>query len=282
MAPPESRRRNRWPWHGWLGLALVAAAWPATWALPGPRTHILFFPLWLGFVLTVDALVARRRGDSILIRAPLDFALLFLASIPAWWLFELLNRRLRNWEYLGGESITGGEYLFWSSLSFSTVIPAVFEAAELLRTTRWIERFRSGPRIRRTPRLLATSAVAGALMLALTLAWPRTFFPFVWLSLIFLLEPACAMLGRRSLLTHLAGGDWRPLVALALGALLCGFFWELWNYWSYPKWVYHVPFVGIGHVFEMPLAGYLGYLPFGLELYSLAHLLLPRPPGVQI
>ena len=25
--------------------------------------------------------------------------LLFVVSIPAWWVFELFNQRLRNWEY---------------------------------------------------------------------------------------------------------------------------------------------------------------------------------------
>ena len=57
---------------------------------------------------------------------------------------------------------------------------------------------------------------------------------------------------------------------------MCGFFWEMWNYWSYPKWIYHVPGVGFAHVFEMPLLGYLGYLPFAMELYLLGQLFLPE------
>ena len=67
-------------------------------------------------------------------------------------------------------------------------------------------------------------------------------------------------------------GDWRPVVALALGALTCGFFWELWNFGSYPKWIYRVPIFGFWHVFEMPLLGYLGYVPFSWELFALVHL----------
>jgi hypothetical protein len=47
--------------------------------------------------------------------------------------------------------------------------------------------------------------------------------------------------------------------------LICGFFWELWNWKSLAKWIYTVPFVERWHVFEMPLLGYAGYLPFGLE-----------------
>jgi hypothetical protein len=68
-----------------VGLALIAVAWPLNWGVgvEGLRTHLLFFPLWLGYALLVDAMVKRRRGTSILTRSRLDFAGLFLASAPA-------------------------------------------------------------------------------------------------------------------------------------------------------------------------------------------------------
>ena len=56
-----------------------------------------------------------------------------------------------------------------------------------------------------------------------------------------------------------------PVVAPALAALACGFFWEMWNYFSLAKWEYSVPLVHRFLIFEMPLLGYGGYLPFGLE-----------------
>ena len=58
-------------------------------------------------------------------------------------------------------------------------------------------------------------------------------------------------------------------------ALVCGFFWELWNWQSVAKWVYTVPGVQRWHVFEMPLLGYAGYLPFGLECLMIAERVLP-------
>jgi len=42
-------------------------------------------------------------------------------------------------------------------------------------------------------------------------------------------------------------------------------FWELWNWGSLAKWTYSVPYVQRFQLFEMPLLGYAGYLPFGLE-----------------
>jgi hypothetical protein len=113
---------------------------------------------------------------------------------------------------------------------------------------------------------------AGWVMLALLLRWPLYFFPFVWGSVYLIIEPINVWLGNRSLLDWTASGDWRPVIALAVGCLICGFFWEMWNFYSYPKWDYDVPFVDFLRVFEMPLLGYLGYIPFSWELFALYHL----------
>jgi hypothetical protein len=82
--------------------------------------------------------------------------------------------------------------------------------------------------------------------------------------------------GRHSILSDLASGNWRHIVLLALAALICGFFWELWNLYSQAKWIYSVPFVGRFKIFEMPILGYAGYLPFGLECAVVADFLLQR------
>jgi hypothetical protein len=77
-------------------------------------------------------------------------------------------------------------------------------------------------------------------------------------------------------------GDWRPVIALSVGALICGFFWEMWNFYSDPKWIYHTPGAQFLHVFEMPLLGYAGYIPFALELYALRNFLWPRAPRLRL
>jgi hypothetical protein len=256
-------------WHGWLGLSLVGAGWALNWLLPGLRTHWGFFPLWLGYCLLVDALVLRRTGTSLLTRSRAKYAGLFLVSAPAWWLFEAINLRTQNWVYLGADAFTPQAYAFWASLSFSTVIPAVFGTAELLRSTRFIQKLGPGPILRPDRRTSGLFFAAGLVMLALMMAWPIYFFPFVWLSVYFILEPLNVWLGNRTLAEFTGRGDWRPVVALWAGVLICGFFWEMWNFYSYPKWIYQVPFVSVGHIFEMPFLGYGGYLPFALELHAL-------------
>lgn len=260
------------PLHGWLGLALVALSWPMDWLLPGMRTNWLFFPLWLGYTLTVDGLVLKRRASSPWTRHRLAFLGLFAASVLAWWLFEAINQRTQNWVYLS-EPLGTVEYALLASLSFSTVIPAVFCTAELAASFGWIRRLPRGPRLPGSRAVTLAFFAGGWVMLALLLAWPRIFFPFVWLSLYFILEPVNVWLGNRSLFDSTARRDWRPVVALWVAGLICGFFWEMWNSHSYPKWTYNVPGVGHPRLFEMPLLGYGGYLPFTMELYALYHFL---------
>lgn len=270
------------PMHGWIGVALIAIFWPLNWSLPGLRTHLLFFPLWLGYILVVDALALRRGGASILSRSGRGFGLLFVLSAPAWWLFEVFNGRTGNWIYVGSEHFSDLHYALLSTVSFSTVMPAVFGTAEWVRSFGWIERFGQGPRLRPTRRLCAAMALTGGGMLGLIVVWPAYFYPFVWGSVFFLLEPINVWLDRGSLFDDLQRGDWRPVVALCAGALCCGFFWELWNYYSYPKWTYHTPGVGFWYIFEMPLLGFIGYLPFALELHALLHLATGRQQIVRL
>src|SRR3989449_1533512 len=101
-----TRRSAFWAPQGWLGLLLLGVCWPLNWALPGMRTAYLFFPLWLGYILVIDALVQRRTGNSLWTRSRRDFVLLFVASSPVWWLFEMINQRTGNWEYLGSNTLT--------------------------------------------------------------------------------------------------------------------------------------------------------------------------------
>lgn len=251
-----------------VGLAFISIAWPFNWLGPADRTSYAFFPLWFGLILATDGAVLARKGSSLISRSRSSFSLLFLISVVAWWGFELLNKRLANWEYLGTNQYSAFQYFLLASINFSTVIPVVLEMAELLRTTYVIARLRSGVRINPTRRIIVGVPFIGLLMLLFALVWPRYFFPFAWTFAFFVLDPLNFRLGNPSTLRWLQRGDWRPVVSLSLGALVSGFFWEMWNFYAFPKWTYHVPFVGFGKIFEMPVLGYLGYLPFGLELFA--------------
>jgi hypothetical protein len=268
---------SRWALRLALGVALNLISWVSAWARVGPLAHYSFFPLWLGFILALDAITEARSGTSLWRRGAAPYVLLFVISAPFWWYFERLNERVGNWHYLTDRAYSATENIFWSSLAFSTVIPAVFAVSELLRT------FRPGERGRRAagcgqrelanlPRLPWPAALAiafcGLLTLVLSLRFPAWFFPFLWLSLVFMLDPINSAAGEDSIIGRLRAGRWHGIARLMLGGLICGFFWEMWNFWSLPKWYYTVPHVGVGKVFEMPILGYSGYLPFALEIFA--------------
>jgi hypothetical protein len=250
--------------------------------LPGVRTSYLFFPLWLGYILVVDALVWRRRGTSFWARSRKQFVLLFVISAPVWWLFELINLRTGNWEYLGRDLFSPLRFDLLSTVSFSIVVPAVFESAELVRDFGWIKRLASGPRVRATRAMFVGLIFTGLAMFSAVLVWPKLFYPFTWIALVFIFEPINYWTGRPYFVNELRMGDWRTVVSLSVGALVCGFFWEMWNYYSFPKWAYHIPGLGFLRVFEMPLLGYGGYVTFALEVYALVNFLWPNTARLEI
>lgn len=260
-------RQTKYPFYGWLGLILVPIFWLLNWGLEGFRTHLAFFPLWLGYILTVDGLVLMRKGSSLLKRNLRGFILLFVFSVPFWWLFELFNQVLQNWHYTGRENFSDLEYALYASLNFSTVLPAVFISAELVSTFK-IRLFEKAF-LKTGPKLPLLFFISGWIMLGLLLLWPQLFFPLVWISVYFIVEPVNYWLGFKTLIHFTEKGNWQPVWNLWAGVLMCGFFWEMWNFYSFPKWTYELPYLDVLEVFEMPLAGYLGYLPFSLELFAL-------------
>ncbi len=265
--PLLKRRFPRW---GWAALAGCAVFWTLAWtrfdwfAALQPHT---FFPLWLSFIILVNAACYSRSGHCMLIDQRAYFIRLFVISACFWWFFEYLNRFVQNWYYTGSQypPLT---YFLLATLSFSTVLPAVLGMRDLLRTFAFIEtRYQGRPaRPGGHPTLLAwISLLLAAAGLAGIGVWPDLLFPLLWVSPLLIITSLQRLAGRSHIFTTTVGGDWRPVVSAALAALLCGFFWEMWNFYSLARWTYRVPLVHRFQIFEMPLLGYAGYLPFGLE-----------------
>jgi hypothetical protein len=258
--------------HFFLGLALIAVFWSASWGHWGILGEYAFFPQWLGYILAVDALVAARQGDSLLTAKPKHFVALFLLSAPVWWVFESGNNFTLNWHYLTAREYSGPHIILEASIDFSTVIPAVFETTMLMQTFNFVRRLEFPHlRLNLSRSTLWLLMYIGAFMYIALIFLPQFAFPFLWLWVFLLVDPLNWMRARPSLLEQFSRGDLRMIGALSLAALVCGFFWEMWNFRSLPKWYYTVPYVGSLKIFEMPVLGYLGYLPFSWELYALYH-----------
>jgi len=260
----------RFPWWGWAGAVLGAGSWILAWSrfpwMAGFQAHT-FTPLWIAFILVVNASTVRRTGRCLMLSRTRLFLLLFPVSAGFWWSFEYLNRFVGNWRYVGVTEFGAVEYFLFATLPFSTVLPAVLSTRELLLSCpRFDGAFREWrPLSPANPGALGLAALllSSAGLFAVGIV-PDFVFPLVWLAPPTLLISLAALRGEPHALSGIASGDWRPAVSSVLAALLCGFFWETWNFGSYAKWVYAIPYVDALHVFEMPLLGYAGYLPFGV------------------
>jgi len=279
---PSSRRSGAFPWWAWLGLALIAAGWTLAWTeglVPAGWRRHTFTPLWLGYVLAMNALVFRGTGRSPLTHRTGWFLTLFPVSAALWWLFEYLNQFAGNWYYTGTEARGDWDYFLQATLPFSTVLPAVAS------TLAWLRQFSRIDALALPPidvsRALAWLALAtGIAGLAAMSISPELFYATLWIGPPLVLCSLQQLVVGETLLSPLARGDWRPLLQPALAALVCGFFWELWNSGSLAQWHYSIPYAQRFHVFEMPLLGYAGYLPFGimcaLVLDLVAHIVEQR------
>jgi hypothetical protein len=198
---------------------------------------------------------------------PVYFLSLFPLSAVFWWFFEYLNRFVQNWEYQSPQ-FSAAEYFWYATLSFSTVLPAVLGTRDLILQAGWIQNSYKKFWICHWPRpkLLAIFTLIISLIgLAGIGIWPDYLFALLWVSPVLIIFSFQGLMNEPHVLTGVARGDWRLVISSALAALICGFFWEMWNYFSYARWIYRIPFVHRFQVFEMPFLGYAGYLPFGLQ-----------------
>ena len=280
---PRTARRSvpAFPWWGWLGLGFGVLFWIAAWTrFPwlDALQRYTFTPQWIAYIVVINALTHRRTGRCLMIRETGFFLKLFPVSAAFWWFFEYLNRFVQNWYYTGCEQFTPLQYFIAASLPFSTVLPAVLSTAEWLfiHPGRFAGLEHFIPVRSHRPKTAAWCVLAvSAAGLFFIGQYPDQLFPLLWVAPLLLLMAFNALRGG-SFFPEVATGDWRRVFRLCLAALICGFFWEMWNAGSLAKWIYAIPYVHRFQLFEMPILGYAGYLPFGLECAVVAQLIRGR------
>jgi hypothetical protein len=268
------------PWWGWLAILWTAASWILAWTrfswfhLVQPHTFSL---LWFGYILTMNALCYQRSRTCLLLNRPRFLTQLFLLSAGFWWAFEYLNQYVNNWHYMNLPDTSQFEYFFYTSLAFATVLPAVLSTYEWLATfprlTRPFEHWHPIPWIVAQPVGWLLFSL-GSIGLGLIGIWPTVLFPALWICPLFLLLGIRCLRKEKTSSLGLIQGDWRPGILSAIAALFCGFWWELWNVYSLVHWAYTIPYVHAAKIFEMPILGYSGYLPFGLTCLAITELAL--------
>lgn len=262
------------------GGLLLAASLALSWAGVSPFRTWSYQLSWYPLLLAVDGAYAWRTGRFALFGRPGFAASLFLWSIPAWFFFEALNFRLGNWFYVDVPQ-TGA--LRWTgyAAAFATVLPAVYLPERWLRlglddgdvTGPSVPVGRAGRRI---------AGAAGVLFLLLPLWRPTWFYPLVWGAAALILEPWLhARDPGRSLLGDLERGRYGRIVRLLLAGLAAGLAWETMNSVAGARWIYTVPGLEGGKLFEMPVPGFLGFTVFGLECWVMYRALVVAGVAVE-
>ena len=237
-----------------------------------PVTTLFYLCAWYGTIWTLDRLIQWREGRSLIARCGPAFLLILFWSAVVWYAFELINFRLQNWYYILVLDHPVLQTLN-AFFSFATVFPGLLWL-EYYLGLRGVAAGWQGRRWPLNPRRLILLQIAGLIGLVLVLLWPHYFFPLTWLAFILLLAPFEYRRLPDSLLHQLARGDYAPLTRQLLAGFIAGGLWEFFNYWAQVKWIYTVPFFAELKLFEMPLAGFLGFPPFAVECALVYRLLV--------
>jgi hypothetical protein len=254
-----------------LALAAFALGTAGLVLLVEPIPTFYYHLAWWSYVVAADDVNRRLSGRSLLRDRPRRFLWLAAASVLWWTAFEAINLRLGNWYYVMD---TSSRAVRWTGgvLAFATVLPGIVETLSLVENLGALRRVRVAP-MRWTRAKEAACLALGAACFALPLLWPDVFFPLTWGSFVFLMEPWNRRHARRSFLRDLEAGEAGPFCRTLLAGLACGVLWEAWNFWARSKWIYTVPVFEELKLFEMPLAGFLGFPPFAVECLVLVRFL---------
>ncbi len=247
---------------------------------------------WYCYIAFMDSLVYRFRGRSLLSNRFGEFLLMLPLSWFVWEIFEGFNLRLENWHYvkITPEGPIPYPYEHWKLplyfIAFATVLPANFITLEMVRvwsrrSNNWLHRVSIRP-WQMTQTKFDLFILIGLLCLSLPMMFPQQAFPLIWLAFFFLLDPINFRAGRPSLLHAMSKGRLSLFLQILVAGMICGCFWEFWNFWAGIKWVYTVPApFDKMKIFEMPCLGFLGFPAFALACYALYHFLRGLP-GIRL
>jgi len=239
------------PPYFWPGASLIAGMEACVFLQLDALTSWATPVFWTGLILIFDSVMVRSgKGSLVSTGAVVPLAAI---SVISWWVFEWFNIFLSNWHYRGLAENMGIRY-FGYLWSFSTIIPGVLLTYGVVAHLMKPVTFRP---LRISARMMTSAFITGLLFLAIPvipfsmyytgraadeglfffMKWAANTWlseytaAFVWTGFVLILEPLNFSMGRPSLAGAMSLGDYRPVAALSLAGLLCGYLWEFWNYW---------------------------------------------------
>ncbi len=286
MLPPPPKKevpKVAYPIWFWIGLFAWGMAFTIdTLHFSEPKILVNWtsIPLFWGLTLIIDGLVyVRTGGKSIISIHPQALIGIGTASISGWLLFEYLNFYVDDsWIYPKGNIIHQSEFVIYAVLGSSGLLPPALETYSLLNTFEGFKnRYIAGPKVKISSRLSTLFLITALVGMFTAPFFPNQLFAILWYSPLVIIAITLEKRGIWTPFTPLKNGDWSYIVLLSMSYLIVGFLLEGFNYlsathvngqlgitYSPDYWVYSIPYVNTWHIFEMPLLGYMGYMPFGV------------------
>ncbi len=276
-----------YPFWFYPSLVVMLISWFLMWArieVLYPIEEFTFVPLWWGFILVLDGIVYKRNGGVSLVSSkPMTMKLLAVTSAFSWFVFEYLNFFvIENWYYPNDKVFSNFGNIAWQLISYTTVLPAIFEWYSLLKTFKKLNNYyKKGITISFSRTFYWIILITGFILLLLMGYFPFLLFWVLWMGLIPVLGGAMSIGKFWNPFTPISEkGDWSFIILMALSSLINGFIWEFWNFgseWFHDYaptnpnyWKYSIPYLDVIHLFsEMPLLGYFGYLFFGIIFWMM-------------
>jgi hypothetical protein len=275
-------KKVKFPVWFWAGLIIWLLSLIFLWSKPSGVVWIYKFAdilAWWGFTFMIDGYVyVRSGGRSLVSIRHRELVGIAFASMFGWMFFEYLNFFVNdNWYYPQGHQLPPAEFLCFSILASTAVFPISFEFYSLFNTFKSFKlKYSKGPKIIIPQWIKYTMFVLCLLIMFVISFYPNILFFTVWICPLVLLALLLDNLKIWSPFNPVKDGNWSPLLLIALSWVFAGLCVECWNYFSADHstgaiitentlyWAYSIPFVNVFHLFEMPLLGYMGYLPYGI------------------
>lgn len=245
-----------------------------------PFYRLYYIFAWYSYIFFIDGIIYVIKKDSLIISRTKEFIYMLFLSTGLWFVFELFNLSLQNWYYIMLPYDSKTRYIGYI-LSYATVLPAIFETMELIETIKIFKKIKLNIKINPpSEKTLNRLVYVGIFSLLITLLLPKIFFPLIWVSFIFIFEPLCYIKGIRSLIREILSKNYSKILSILFAGIICGILWEMWNFKAGAKWIYNLPYLNKPKIFEMPLAGYLGFPFFAIECYCIYNFLSYYKKGI--
>ena len=125
--------KKTFPLHGVFGIILLILSEILSFNKVDPFYSWFYCFAWWSYILTIDAIIYRIKGNSLIVNRTKEFFLMIPWSVFIWLIFEAANLSLENWYYINLPHSTVERWLGYA-IAYGTVLPGLFETTELLES----------------------------------------------------------------------------------------------------------------------------------------------------